>query len=122
MCAIPSRAIQDGFSGAYVTDPRHDVAIVGIGCRFPGSANSPEAFWELLRNGVDAITNVPPDRAELIRLYDPDPAKPGRLYLRRGGFMDGIDGWDAEFFGISPREAVHIDPQHRLLLEVAWEA
>jgi 1-acyl-sn-glycerol-3-phosphate acyltransferase len=99
-----------------------DVAIVGIGCRFPGGANSPDAFWKLLQSGVDAITDVPADRPELLRFYDPDPATPGRLYLRRGGFMDRIDGWDAGFFGISPREAAHIDPQHRLLLEVVWEA
>ena len=104
------------------TEQREDIAIVGIGCRFPGSANSPEEFWTLLRDGVDAITDIPANRASLLRAYDPDPTKPGRSYLRRGGFMDRIDEWDAAFFGVSPREAAHIDPQHRLLLEVAWEA
>lgn len=103
-------------------EPQEDIAIIGIGCRFPGSANSPEEFWTLLRNGVDAISDIPENRAGLMQVYDPDPTKPGRSYLRRGGFMDRIDEWDAGFFGISPREAAHIDPQHRLLLEVAWEA
>ena len=103
-------------------EPREEIAIVGIGCRFPGSANSPEEFWALLREGRDAIIEVPPHRANLMEVYDPDPKVPGRSYLRRGGFMDGIDVWDADFFGVSPREAAHIDPQHRVLLEVAWEA
>ena len=105
-----------------MTEHREEIAIIGIGCRFPGSANSPAAFWELLRSGRDAISDIPPDRPELMRVFDPDPSKPGRSYLRRGGFADGVDQWDAEFFGVSPREAAHIDPQHRLLLEVAWEA
>jgi acyl transferase domain-containing protein/NADPH:quinone reductase-like Zn-dependent oxidoreductase/1-acyl-sn-glycerol-3-phosphate acyltransferase/NAD(P)-dependent dehydrogenase (short-subunit alcohol dehydrogenase family)/acyl carrier protein len=98
------------------------IAIIGMGCRFPGGANSPEEFWQLLRNGVDAIRDIPADRASLLEVYDPDPAMAGRSYMRRGGFVDRIDEWDAGFFGISPREAAHIDPQHRLLLEVAWEA
>ena len=105
-----------------MTAHREEIAIIGIGCRFPGSANSPAAFWELLRSGRDAISDIPPDRPELMRVFDPDPSRPGRSYLRRGGFADGVDRWDAGFFGISPREAAHIDPQHRLLLEVAWEA
>ncbi|MEO8619716.1 MAG: SDR family NAD(P)-dependent oxidoreductase [bacterium] len=105
-----------------MTEQRQEIAIIGMGCRFPGRANSPEEFWTLLRNGVDAIGDIPAARATLMDVYDADPTKPGRSYLRRGGFIDGIDEWDAEFFGISPREAAHIDPQHRLLLEVAWEA
>jgi 1-acyl-sn-glycerol-3-phosphate acyltransferase len=98
------------------------VAIVGIGCRFPGGADSPVSFWQLLRDGVDAIADAPPDRLDLDRLYDPDPAKPGKMYMRRGGFVEGVDLFDASFFGISAREAVHIDPQHRFLLELTQEA
>ncbi len=105
-----------------MNEPREQIAIIGIGCRFPGSANSADQFWQLLRNGVDAIRDIPEHRSALMDVYDPDPTRPGRSYLRRGGFMDRIDEWDAGFFGVSPREAAHIDPQHRLLLEVAWEA
>jgi acyl transferase domain-containing protein/aryl carrier-like protein len=97
------------------------IAIIGIGCRFPG-ADGPEAYWRLLASGVDAIREVPPDRFRLDELYDPDPAAPGKLNTRHGGFLGGVDRFDAGFFGISPREAVHVDPQQRLLLEVAWEA
>jgi acyl transferase domain-containing protein/NADPH:quinone reductase-like Zn-dependent oxidoreductase/acyl carrier protein len=104
----------------YHSDP---IAIVGIGCRFPGGADSPEAFWSLLKNGVDAIVDVPPDRWDVRRFYDPDPDKPGKMYVRQGGFLKNpIDRFDAGFFGISPREAVRLDPQQRLLLEVTWEA
>ena len=98
------------------------MAIVGMGCRFPGSADTPARFWNLLVRGGDAITEIPPDRPQLVSLYDPDPARPGAVYSRWGGFVDGIDRFDAAFFGISPREARRIDPQQRLLLEVAWEA
>lgn len=98
------------------------IAIVGIGCRFPGGANSPEAFWQLLRDGVDAITEVPRDRFDIDALYDPRPATPGKLVTRYGGFLEQIDQFDASFFGVAPREADHMDPQQRLLLEVAWEA
>src|SRR6185503_8084972 len=92
-----------------------------IGCRFPG-ADSPQAFWSLLREGVDAISEVPPERWNLKDFYDPDPAMPGKMNTRWGGFLKNIAEFDAEFFGISPREAARIDPQQRLLLEVAWEA
>ncbi|MPY98080.1 MAG: amino acid adenylation domain-containing protein [Actinophytocola sp.] len=98
-----------------------DIAIVGLGCRFPG-ANTPGKFWRLLRDGVDAITEIPPERFDVEPLFDPDPGKPGKLFSRWGGFVEGIDRFDAGFFGISPREAQRIDPQHRMLLEVAWEA
>lgn len=107
---------------AAIKADREPVAIIGIGCRFPGGANSPEAFWRLLRDGVDAITEVPPDRWNIDAFYDPDPTKPGKTYSRWGGFIDQIDQFDAQFFGISPREATRVDPQQRLLLEVAWEA
>ena len=98
------------------------VAIVGIGCRFPGGSASPAAFWRMLCDGVDAIREMPADRFDLNRLFDRDPSRPGRLYVRWGGFIDGIDRFDAGFFGMSPREAKHIDPQQRLLLELTWEA
>jgi len=104
------------------TSKKEPIAIIGIGCRFPGGANSPEAFWKLLRDGVDAITEVPEDRWNLDNFYDPEGTKPGKIRTRWGGFVDKIDEFDADFFGISPREASCMDPQQRLLLEVAWEA
>mgnify|MGYP000957639041 CR=1 FL=1 len=96
------------------------IAIVAVSCRFPG-APDPEAFWELLSGGVDAIREVPEDRFDIDEFYDPDPETPGKIYTRLGGFLDGIDGFDPEFFGISPREAVWIEPQQRLMLETVWE-
>src|SRR5258708_6983955 len=98
------------------------IAIIGIGCRFPPDIRSPDAFWALLRDGGEAIRLAPAQRFNVGELFDPDPGTPGKLYVQRGGFIDGVDEFDAGFFGISPREAVHIDPQHRLLLEVAYEA
>ena len=98
------------------------IAIVGIGCRFPGGAYGPQRFWELLREGRDAITEMPRDRFDLDALFDADPHAPARMYTRWGGFIDDVDRFDARFFGISPREAVRIDVQHRLLLETVWEA
>jgi acyl transferase domain-containing protein len=98
------------------------IAIIGMGCRFPGGADTPQAFWQLLRDGVDAITQVPPDRWDADAYYDPDPDAPGKMYMRDGGFLKEVDKFDALFFGITPREAVSMDPQQRLLLEVAWEA
>src|SRR5579875_844980 len=98
------------------------VAIIGIGCRFPGGVNSPQEFWQLLKEGRDAITEVPPERWPVDKYYDADPDTPGKMPTRRGGFLSQIDQFDADFFGISPREAVTMDPQQRLLLEVAWEA
>jgi acyl transferase domain-containing protein/1-acyl-sn-glycerol-3-phosphate acyltransferase/NAD(P)-dependent dehydrogenase (short-subunit alcohol dehydrogenase family)/acyl carrier protein len=98
------------------------IAIVGIGCRFPGGADNPHKFWELLKAGFDAITEIPASRSEFLELFDSDPRKPGRSYSRWGGFLKDVDLFDAQFFQISPREAVRIDPQHRLLLELVWEA
>ena len=97
------------------------IAVVGLGCRFP-QADSPEAFWELLARGADAVVEVPPDRWDVAAHYDPDPDAPGKMSSRWGAFLDRVDLFDAHFFGISPREAIRMDPQQRLLLEVAWEA
>jgi acyl transferase domain-containing protein len=101
---------------------REPIAIVGMGCRFPGRADDPAAFWELLRSGTDAITEVPRSRWDVDALYDADPDAAGKMYTRHGGFIDGIDQFDAELFGVSPLDAMNMDPQQRLLLEVAWEA
>jgi acyl transferase domain-containing protein/NADPH:quinone reductase-like Zn-dependent oxidoreductase/acyl carrier protein len=98
------------------------IAITGIGCRFPGGAHGPDAFWKLLRSGTDAITEVPPDRWNISAYYDREPGLPGRTNSRWGGFIDGIDQFDPAFFGISPREAAFMDPQQRILLETAWES
>ncbi|HEY9227526.1 MAG TPA: type I polyketide synthase, partial [Gemmatimonadaceae bacterium] len=98
------------------------IAIVGIGCRFPGGANDPESFWKLLIDGVDAVTEVPPERWDAEKYFDPDPDAVGKTYARWGAFLKDVDRFDADFFGISPREAVGLDPQQRLLLEVSWEA
>ena len=97
------------------------IAVVGIGCRFP-QADGREAFWRLLHEGVDAVTEIPPDRWDADSYCDPDPAAPGKMSSRWGAFLETIDRFDAHFFGIAPREAAAMDPQQRLLLEVAWEA
>lgn len=98
------------------------IAIIGIGCRLPGGVVDPQSFWRLLCSGVDAITTVPASRWDIEQLYDPDPAKPGKMVTNLGGFLADIDQFDPAFFNISPREAQRMDPQQRLLLEVAWEA
>ena len=98
------------------------IAVVGIGCRFPGGVRSPDDFWRLLRDGVDAVADVLPERWDLDRWYDPTPGMPGKMSTKRGGFLTDLDQFDPLFFGMAPREAVSLDPQQRLLLEVAWEA
>jgi acyl transferase domain-containing protein/thioesterase domain-containing protein/acyl carrier protein len=98
------------------------IALVGMNCRFPGGANDPKAYWKLLREGREGIREIPGDRWNLEDYYDPDPASPGKMYARHGGFLDGIDRFDSRFFGITPLEAAEIDPQQRLLLEVSHGA
>ncbi|MFH0995711.1 MAG: SDR family NAD(P)-dependent oxidoreductase [Pseudomonadota bacterium] len=98
------------------------IAITGIGCRYPGGANSAGQFWNMLCRGVDAVSEVPPDRWSIPAYYDPVPGRPGKSCSKWGGFIADIDKFDPAFFSLSPREAVSMDPQQRLLLEVTWEA
>src|ERR1700722_10241922 len=98
------------------------IAVVGIGCRFPGGADNPAALWQRLSSGQDAISEMPAERWASATCYDPDPETPGKSATRFGGYLQHIDRFDAHHFGISPREAALMDPQQRLLLEVSWEA
>ncbi len=100
---------------------KEPIAIIGIGCRLPGASN-PQEFWQLLCDGVDAITEIPKTRWDLDAYYNADPAAPHKMSTRWGGFLDRIDQFDPTFFGIAPREVNSMDPQQRLLMETAWEA
>ncbi|MEO0839174.1 MAG: beta-ketoacyl synthase N-terminal-like domain-containing protein [Cyanobacteria bacterium J06643_5] len=101
---------------------KEPIAIIGMGCRFPGGVNNPDEYWQLLHNGIDAIAEIPPDRWDIEKYYDPNPDAFGKMYIRNGGFIDGVDSFNPQFFGISATEAASLDPQQRLLLEVSWEA
>src|SRR3981081_424282 len=96
-------------------------AIVGYAARFPGAADIDE-FWDVLRQGRDAVSEVPEDRWDVEEFFDPDPGAPGKVVTRRAGFVEDVTGFDAPFFGMSTREVRFLDPQHRLLLETAWRA
>lgn len=102
--------------------PREAIAVVGMGCRFPGAEQGLSAYLDLLRHGIDAIGPMPAWRWRVADYFDADPERPGKMYVREGGFIQHLDRFDADFFGISPREAMAMDPQQRLWLEVCWEA
>src|SRR2546427_4339340 len=102
--------------------PEDAVAIIGIGCRFPGKADTPQAFWDLLEGGRDTIVEIPSDRWDGEEYYDADPEVPGKMVTRHGSFLTQIDQFDPQFFGISPSDAELMTPQQRLLLEATWEA
>ncbi|MCI5159754.1 MAG: hypothetical protein D3906_15265, partial [Candidatus Electrothrix sp. AUS1_2] len=100
-----------------------DIAIVGMGCRFPGGANNIEQFWQLLRQGREAVTDIPPSRWPVDEYYDPAPGTPDKMYMKQAHLLQHpIEEFDPQFFGIAPLEAQNLDAQHRLLLEVTWEA
>ncbi|NEO36998.1 MAG: SDR family NAD(P)-dependent oxidoreductase [Moorea sp. SIOASIH] len=106
----------------YERSSKEPIAIIGMGCRFPGGADNPESFWTLLSKGINAISEIPSERWNIEQYYDPNPETPGKMYTRYGGFVGQLQEFDSHFFNIAPIEAISLDPQQRLLLEVSWEA
>ena len=100
---------------------REPIAIIGMGCRFPGGVRTPQDFWSLLQSGRDVLRDIPNDRWDIDEHYDPVVTVPGKIYVRQGYYLDNIDQFDPQFFGLSPREAESLDPQQRLVMEVCWE-
>jgi acyl transferase domain-containing protein/acyl carrier protein len=120
---IHSRRHEAAWTGWKSEGIHEPIAIIGMGCRFPGGAKNPEEFWKVLKSGNDAVTEIPEDRWDKELYYDPDPDAPGKMFTKSGGFLkEGVYDFDAHFFGVSPKEANSLDPQQRLLLEVCWEA
>ncbi len=122
MSAEQRSALTEQFSKASRIAAAEPVAVVGIGCRFPGGSAGPENYWKFLQNAGNGISEIPADRWDADEFYDPDQFAPGRMSSKWGGFLPDVAGFDADFFGISPREADEMDPQQRLMLEVAFEA
>ncbi|HET9954020.1 MAG TPA: beta-ketoacyl synthase N-terminal-like domain-containing protein, partial [Polyangiaceae bacterium] len=123
--ARPSKdtlAANDAITTREIIGTSDDIAIIGMACRFPGGVMNPQQYWEFLLTGGDGIVPIPGERWDSKAYYDPDRAKKNRMYVERGGFIGGLDQFDPIFFGISPAEANQIDPQHRWLLEVTYEA
>ena len=100
---------------------REPIAIIGMGCRYPGGVRTPDEFWQLLSSGKDILRDIPKDRWDVDAHFDPEVTVPGKMYVRQGYYLDDIDQFDPQFFGLSPREAESLDPQQRLLMEVSWE-
>ncbi len=117
--ALMARKAREQSARMLQADP---IAIVGMACRAPGGADTPELLWRLVREGRDAVREVPADRWDAAAWFDPDPSAVAKSFTRHGGFLDSIDGFDAPYFNLLPREAERMDPQQRLLLEVAIEA
>ncbi len=122
MTAEQRSALAEQFDKASRIAGAEPVAVIGLGCRFPGGVSGPQEYWDFLENGTDGVTVVPPGRWDAEEFYDPDPMAPGRMPTKWGAYLPDVAGFDADFFGISPREAVAMDPQQRVALEVAWEA
>ena len=102
-------------------EENRDIAIISMACRLPGKCNSPQEFWDFLMSGGDGIIDIPQDRWDAEKYFDPDQNAPNKMHVKRGGFIEAINQFDPQFFGIAPIEAPHIDPQHRWLLELSYE-